>query len=606
MEKIININLQGRVIAIEETACNKLKNYVDGLRRHFANEESNEEIINDIEDRIAELLSDRLKNGKPCIDMTDLNAVIDSIGRIEDIEAEEAETKQSNNNNNNTGYTPPPVGKLYRNTDDKVIAGVCSGIAARTNMDPIIIRILFVIMFGALGWVYLLLWLILPGQSVQTNVVKRLYRNPDDKMIAGVCSGIAAYFNIEAWIVRVVFALPLIMGGISGNLFDNGLRFGPGLFAGSVGSILCITYTILWIAVPFASTSTDRMQMRGEKIDLNTIKANTQARATAAVQAARPAGAGIFRVFATIVKAFLLFIGSIVAISLFAAMVAILFAGATAMPFTSFLFDDGTQHVAAWVGVSFVLGIPMLSLIIWGVRRLMGIRTRRHYLAYMFVGLWFFGFVCLLYTASGMIHEFGTRSATEESYLISQPTMGIMHIAVNKDDTNGLLAKHDRWLGDWNDEDDKPFRLVNKNILWINNVKVNVEKSADSLYHIYGTRSSRGASQTEAKVKAEHIPFVITQQDSIIYLPNGFNITKADRFRNQRVLVTIEVPVGKRIKVSEDIDNFSWYVIGDKDGDGYYERHNSDYDYYETGIEYVMTADGLKDVTNNTLAIDND
>jgi hypothetical protein len=107
-------------------------------------------------------------------------------------------------------------------------------------------------------------------------------------------------------------------------------------------------------------------------------------------------------------------------------------------------------------------------------------------------------------------------------------------------------------------------------------------------------------------VKAEHIPFVITQQDSIIYLPNGFNITKADRFRNQRVLVTIEVPVGKRIKVSEDIDNFSWYVIGDKDGDGYYERHNSDYDYYETGIEYVMTADGLKDVTNNTLAIDND
>src|SRR4051794_24468037 len=91
MEKIININFQGRVIPIEETAYNKLKLYIDSLRSHFANEESSDEIINDIENRIAELLSDRLKRGSPCIVSGDISSVIDSIGRLEDIEAAEAE-----------------------------------------------------------------------------------------------------------------------------------------------------------------------------------------------------------------------------------------------------------------------------------------------------------------------------------------------------------------------------------------------------------------------------------------------------------------------------------------------------------------------------------
>jgi len=85
MEKIININFQGRVIPIEETAYNRLKQYIDSLRTHFANEESSDEIINDIENRIAELFTERLKQGAPCIVSSDLNAVIDSIGRLEDI-----------------------------------------------------------------------------------------------------------------------------------------------------------------------------------------------------------------------------------------------------------------------------------------------------------------------------------------------------------------------------------------------------------------------------------------------------------------------------------------------------------------------------------------
>ena len=86
MKKVININFQGRVIPIEETAYEILKQYVDSLRRHFINEEGREEIINDIESRIAELFGETLKKGSTCITDADVNAVINSIGRPEDFD----------------------------------------------------------------------------------------------------------------------------------------------------------------------------------------------------------------------------------------------------------------------------------------------------------------------------------------------------------------------------------------------------------------------------------------------------------------------------------------------------------------------------------------
>ena len=92
MKKVININFQGRVIPIEETAYELLKQYVESLRKYFAQEDGRDEIINDIEGRIAELFSERLKKGTTCITDDDVNAVIASIGRPEDFDAQEADT----------------------------------------------------------------------------------------------------------------------------------------------------------------------------------------------------------------------------------------------------------------------------------------------------------------------------------------------------------------------------------------------------------------------------------------------------------------------------------------------------------------------------------
>lgn len=78
MKKVININFQGRVVPIEESAYDILKKYVESLRNFFANEEGRDEIINDIEGRIAELFSETLKKGSTCITDDDVNTIIAS------------------------------------------------------------------------------------------------------------------------------------------------------------------------------------------------------------------------------------------------------------------------------------------------------------------------------------------------------------------------------------------------------------------------------------------------------------------------------------------------------------------------------------------------
>src|ERR1700755_3603590 len=89
MKKIININFHSRVIPIEESAYEILQQYIESLRRYFAHEEGRDEIISDIENRFAELFSESLKKGAACITDADVNAIITSMGRPEELEAEE-------------------------------------------------------------------------------------------------------------------------------------------------------------------------------------------------------------------------------------------------------------------------------------------------------------------------------------------------------------------------------------------------------------------------------------------------------------------------------------------------------------------------------------
>ena len=283
MKKVININFQGRIIPIEESAYEILKQYTTSLKNHFHNEEGKDEIINDIENRIAELLSEELKkNPTGCITDDSLEAIIKNIGRPEDFDEgfDDNKSSQTATGSGDSNTAREPRGNIFRNADDKVLGGVCSGLAYYINIDPTLVRILFaIITFGGFGsgvLLYIILWMVLPIKGLKANYRKRLYRNPDSKVLGGVASGIASYFNTAIWIPRLVFALPLVVSlfeNISGY-WDNYKMFS--LISGGAGGTLTLIYIILWAVVPEAKTASEKLEMRGEKVDLNTIKQTIQ------------------------------------------------------------------------------------------------------------------------------------------------------------------------------------------------------------------------------------------------------------------------------------------------------------------------------------------
>ena len=643
MKKVININFQGRVIPIEETAYELLKQYVESLRRYFANEEGRDEIINDIESRIAELFSERLKKGSTCITDEDVNAVIVSMGRPEDFQAQEGEpisaaSGKSYSEGTGQSYSfTAPRGRVFRNQDDKILGGVCSGLANYFRIDPVILRIIFVLFIPALFWVYIVLWIILPAQSANSNITKRLFRSTDDKVIAGVCGGIAAYFNIEPWIPRLIFALPLILALVSGSFdafyWDWDFGFLPRMISGSLGSTLFITYVILWISVPVALTAADKLEMKGERINLNSIRdtvkedlsgfkqraekwgaevkqsaqqfgerakefgqtAGSQAKSFAAEAspAARRTGRGLGHVIGILFKAVFLFIAGIIALSLFGAFIGLLFGGMAFFPLKNFVLEGFWQNLMAWATLFLFLGIPIIALITWLIRRIIGVRSKNHYLGYVFGSLWLIGLVAAITLAGMFARNFKSRSMVENEIASIQPPNGKMFVDVVN---NNVRYFGGDWFGIDHDED-WPFYGINEDTLMINTVRVNVVKSKDSSFHIYKVLLSRGRSPEEARSLAEKIDFNVSQQDSLLLLPRGFAITRDEKWRNQQVLVVVEVPVGRKIELDRSIDNYEWFNVNLNRRRGWNNDWEENWDRnfgWQSNVEYTMTPEGLE------------
>lgn len=649
MKKVININFQGRVVPIEETAYELLKQYIESLRRYFINEEGRDEIINDIESRIAELFSERLKKGITCITDEDVNVVIAGMGRPEDFEAQEtepttpsAQQKTYSQEESQSGYTyttsSPGRGRLYRNADDKILGGVCSGLANYLGIDPVIMRIIFVILIGALFWVYILLWIIVPSQSVQSNITKRLYRSTDDKVIGGVCGGLAVYFNISPWIPRLIFSLPLIIGLISGPFdfwwHDMDFWWGPKIITGSLGSTLFITYIILWISVPIATTAAEKLEMRGEKVDLNSIRntvkediqslkskaqnwssevkqsaqqlgerarelgqaagSSAKTYAAEANPALRHARSGCGHVIGVLFKAFFLFIAGIIALSLFGVFIGLLFGGFAVFPLKNFVLEGFWQNALAWATLFLFFGVPIVALITWLIRRIMGVRSKNHYLGYVFGSLWVIGLVSAIILGGLFARNFKTKSGIEEQMTaFVQPAQGKLYLDVA---TSPIRYYGGDWFG-FEGNDDWPVYGINQDTLMLNNVRINLVKSKDSSYHIYKVRFSRGNNPDAARKLAENIQFNITQQDSVLILPKGFAISRNDKFRNQQVLVVVEIPIGKRIQIDRSIDNFEWFNVEFNRRRGWNLDWDESWDHtyhWESNKEYIMTPDGLE------------
>ena len=292
MKKTININFQGQLITIEETAYDILNGYIQSLKDYFRQEAEGNEIVNDIENRIAELFGNRLKHGIPCITDDDVTSIIDTIGRPEefDLEFDEREEEKENatmpppHTQSGQSQMPPPVTEqekksLFRKSNDRILGGVCSGLAHYLKIDPVFVRLGFVFLSSLFFWVYIIMWIVLPTKELPNNVSKRLYRNPNDRFIAGVSGGIAAYFKIDTWIPRLIFLLPVIlnvfgMARIPFNAFNHFIFNSsfPFNLSSSVNLSFVAIYIILWIIMPKATTVKQKLEMMGEEEYLKSIR----------------------------------------------------------------------------------------------------------------------------------------------------------------------------------------------------------------------------------------------------------------------------------------------------------------------------------------------
>src|SRR5690606_30584030 len=190
MNKTIIININGIIFHIEEDAYEVLQNYMTAVKRHFGYSTDSNEIVGDIENRIAEMFNERITPQKAVIVMADVNEVIAQMGDISDFEEFDETVEGDPKMSQSAGYQ-------YQNMSES----------------------------------------------------RGLIRDPDDKIIGGVCSGLGYYFDIEATWIRL--ALILLV-----------------LFAGT-GLLL---YIILWILIPMARSRADKMSMRGEAANLHNFK----------------------------------------------------------------------------------------------------------------------------------------------------------------------------------------------------------------------------------------------------------------------------------------------------------------------------------------------
>ena len=668
MNKVININFQGRVLPIEELAYDLLKQYIDSLRTYFVNEEGCDEIINDIECRIAELCDERLKKGTPCITQEDMNLIITSIGRPADFEAQDGFEKSTASNANHSNddrqqnthhnassnshsnfYRDSNIPKrLYRDEQNKVLGGVCSGIANYFIIEPWIVRILWIFLIGVNILGYLILWIAVPSSSVKEvgGVRKRLFRDVDYKIIGGVSAGLAKYFGIQVWIIRILFLIPFIRFIVNfrhihlfqfwefpdfPNFLD--ITFSPGAV---------FVYIVLWLVIPEAKTSADKLEMVGEKVDINSIKntiqndmegfskraqnwgsqfskkSRTENREQKAEHRNEPSNGDhdatasntgyrerrgclhfITSAITIIIKAFVYFILAIVGVSLLAALFGIGAAATALYPLKKFVLEDGAQSWSVFGAILLFIWVPIIGIVTAVIRKIAGLKKANVWVRSSFWALWIVGWVMLFYFGSSIGNSFNKHNKPEEQAIaLTNPAINYLEVtAIPK-----MKYYDDKWFKisefvDYGDED----------TIFVRNLRIRILQSPTDSFQVKVVKLSNGKTVAEANDLANKINFNITQKDSLIFLDKGIGINAKDKFRNQHVIMTIAVPVGKRIKISnkgwsqtnisinhsgmrtETIDRIS-------SDDDWYNEWDSESFSYERGVAYLMTSNGLEKI----------
>lgn len=610
MKKNISINLQGIIFHIEEDGYEVLSRYLAEVKSHFASYQGHEDIVSDIEGRIAELFSARITPLQQVISLSDVEAMIVKMGRVSDfaVEADEDETIAADSAQGGTFGPNGPFGtkgsfgpegpfgpkgpfgpdgplgagatgpaeprRLYRDMAHRKIAGVAAGIAQYFNVNPLWVRIGWVVLAlftpGLINlltdgdhhirlhlgsWAvlaYVIMWMALPKRydapvpndtpfSDGPLAGRKYYRDVDNGKIGGVAAGLAHYLRVDVTLIRIILL--------------------AGLFAGGFTFLL---YVILWIAAPQAITVADKMRMHGDAMTLEGFDSklrNAPFDDAALAGGNRPVGA-FLEDFGRNLRPLVNFAGSFIRIAVgvlltmtgFILILLLSVALGVAIGLIpqseNIVFGDLPVHVLLngvpeWgVLAGFLaLGIPALSLLLGGLNLLFRRSIMNRTVSLSLLGVWLLSVVGVTMAAVRQSHDFQHEAEVEVRQAYPELSKPVLFL-----DEHSIDRHTDQWP----------------------QVSLTALDSGRTV-EVLRTMSAKGHDEDDARRNASTtIAYnVRVSGDSSLIFDDHFSFQPNAKYRDQDLRVVIRLPRDRTFRISSGFAN----LVGD---DGFVNNNRPD------------------------------
>ena len=526
MDKTININLSGTLFKIDEDAYKILRDYLQAIDLRFRKTKGGNETVEDIESRISEIFLSQ-KGIAGVITRENVEYMISVIGKPEDFESSEAEEEPADH--------PYTRKRLYRNPDDTIIAGVCGGIGAYLNTDPVLLRILFVFFtaFFAFGFfLYLILWIALPVANNETRQ-REMYGNEYGSVMAQ----------------KRQYAGSDRVGAPSYNKgYYQSSRIGSALNEAfrAVGRVLFIA----------------------------------------------------LRIFLIIVGAMLLLTGFTFLLT-FVLIFVFKMPGAfstNALDFNIVYLPDFINYLVSpaiypWILILglLVLILPLLGLIYWGVKMIFWFRANDGALSLILLVVWALALTALamLFFSEGV--SFADSSRSSSKIPLDNPGDTICLSSTNR--VADLIS--DKTLP-FNTEDYSVLINDEKKELYIS-PEMEIEVSGDEPSGVTVKKESYGSSEITAFNKTKDLIYNFRISGDTLYLDDYFTVPSGRRWSGDNIEIKIHLPVGTTLKIDSPLERLlDLNRDSDEDENHYPLEKREGYSYW------TLTDDGLEPAENKT------
>lgn len=497
MKKTFTINISGSVFHIDEDAFEKLQRYLQMLNRHFGTALEGQEILQDIEARIAELLIEKTNNKTEVVTNEMVDEVMVRMGKPEDfLQAEEEEATTKAPIPPSAAFEPITRRRLYRDGENRVLGGVSSGLGAYFNMDPVIWRVIFVLLFFVMGpfniLMYLILWIAVP-KAVTT--AQRLEMRGKEATVS----------NIEKSIKEEMKDL-----GDNYNRFMNAPQGEKGItHADQLGDTL---------------NSTIRVVLRVAVLILGII----------------------LIVFA--ISSLIGFVASMAIGHSFLHGGPWNFGGDSDVNMISLMnhFISPGAYTIAVIALSLLAGIPILALLFLGTKLIFRYHTNNRVIGLVSLAVWLVALITLVAVGVGQISNFSKQTSQTTTRKVECNSCKTIYLQLNDDLYETLIDEHISL-------DRMRVAEINGKEKLLGHPTFTIERSANDEFLLQVKKRSRGNSTTNAQQNLEQINYNFSQKDSTLLFDPYYFLNDKAKWRYQEVSLILKVPQGKTVFLSEEM-----------------------------------------------------